>query len=211
VVDWIVRVIGSMGYPGVGMLMLLENLFPPVPSELIMPFAGMVATRGGISFWGVVAAGTTGSVLGALALYSVGRAVGEDRLKRWADEHGRWLALSSEDLEKGRFWFERHGGVVVSFGRMVPGIRSLISIPAGADRMSLPLFLSYTTLGSAAWTTLLAYLGRILGQNYRLVEQYLEPVSWVVLGSILVAFVIRVIRHKGRASSGCPERQTHGA
>ena len=121
---WITHTIATLGYAGVVLLMFLENVFPPIPSELIMPLAGFEATRGKLSFVGVVLAGTLGSVLGALALYFLGAKVGEDRLKTLADKYGRWLTVSADDIGKARAWFDRHGAGVIVFGRLVPAVRS---------------------------------------------------------------------------------------
>src|SRR5687768_17314443 len=212
--DWVTRAVESMGYWDVVLLMFLENVVPPIPSELIMPLAGYQAARGEMTFWGVVAAGTAGSVLGALPLYYLGRVIGEDRLRRWVGRHGHWLALSPEDLDKGKGWFARRGGAAVFLCRLVPGVRSLISIPAGVHRMALAPFLLYTTAGTALWAGLLAYAGSLLGQNYRRVEHWIGPVTYVVLGGILVAFVVRVIRLRRRRRAGRPApaaiEQSHG-
>ena len=200
--DWVIELVGAWGYWGVVLLMFLENVVPPIPSELIMPLAGYQAGRdggdGGMRFWGVVAAGTAGSVLGALPLYGLGRGVGEERLRRWVGRHGHWLAVSTGDLDKGRDWFARRGGMAVLLCRLVPGVRSLISIPAGVHRMPMVPFLLYSTIGTALWAGLLAYAGMLLGQNYRQVERWVGPITYLVLGGIVVAFVVRVIRLKRR-------------
>jgi len=182
--------------------MFLENVFPPIPSELIMPLAGFTSTQGRLSWAGVTLAGTIGSVLGALPLYYAGRIAGEERLKAWADRYGKWLTVSGADIEKARQWFERHGGMAVFFGRLVPGVRSLISIPAGMSAMPLPLFLLYSALGAGLWSGILAALGLLLGKNYRKVDQYLGPVAYVVLAALLVAFAVWVARRKKAQAAG---------
>lgn len=197
--EWIRNAISTVGYPGIALLMLAENLFPPIPSEVIMPFAGLVAARGPMSLVGVILAGTIGSVMGTLPLYFLGRKMGEERLREWADQHGRWLGVSGEDVAKARGWFDRHGAAVVLFGRLLPGVRSLISIPAGADQMNLGTYLLFTTLGAGIWTALLAYLGRLLGNNYTLVDKYLGPAAWIILGGIVALFLFRAVKH-GRLS-----------
>jgi membrane protein DedA with SNARE-associated domain len=194
--QWVTGVMNSMGYIGIVLLMFLENVFPPIPSELIMPSAGFAATQGKLSLLGVIAAGTIGSVLGALPLYYAGKFVGEDRLKAWADKYGKWLTLSGDDIEKAKSWFEQHGNKAVLFCRLVPGVRSLISIPAGFSAMSLPLFLLYSALGTGIWAAILAYLGQLLGKNYSKVDRYLGPVAYVVLALLLVAFIVWVMRRK---------------
>ena len=140
-VEWITAVIASSGYFGIALLMFAENLFPPIPSELIMPFAGFVAARGDLHPVGVVAAGVTGSLLGAIPWYLAGRWLGGERLKRLADRHGRWLTASRQDLQRAEDWFNRYGWLAVLLGRLVPAVRTLISIPAGATRMPLPTFM----------------------------------------------------------------------
>ena len=199
--DWITGLLGSLGYVGVTFLMFLENVFPPIPSELIMPLAGFTAAQGKLSLVGVVAAGTLGSVLGALPLYYLGRRLGAARLKSLADRHGRWLTLDGDDIERAIAWFDRHGGAAVFIGRLVPGVRSLISVPAGIDRMPLVPFLLFTTLGSGVWTGLLAYLGHLLGGRYQEVERYLNPVSYAVLGAVVAVYLWRVIHHRGASGT----------
>jgi len=195
---WVMKLMHGAGYPSLIFLMFVENVFPPIPSELIMPLAGYMVTRGQLSFMGIVLAGTLGSVLGALPLYYAGRALGEDRVMDWADRHGWWVTVSRQDLERAKRWFERHGGMAVLFCRLIPGVRSLISIPAGIERIPVAVFLAYTTVGAGLWTTLLASLGYGLGGKYREVEQYLDPVSYVVLGGIVVLYLVRVVRHEGQ-------------
>jgi membrane protein DedA with SNARE-associated domain len=202
---WVMKLMHGAGYPALIFLMFAENVFPPIPSELIMPLAGYMVTREQISFVGVVLAGTLGSVLGALPLYYTGKALGEERLMDWADRHGRWVTVSRQDLERAKGWFERHGGMAVLFCRLIPGVRSLISIPAGIERMPAAVFLAYTTVGAGLWTTLLATLGYGLGGKYTEVEQYLDPVSDVVLGGIVVLYLVRVVRHEGQTPSAKQE------
>ncbi|MEO7718551.1 MAG: DedA family protein [Capsulimonas sp.] len=194
--NFITQIMNSLGYLGVVLLMILENVFPPLPSELIMPLAGFVSTQGKLSFAGVAIAGMTGSVLGALPFYYLGKALGTERLKAWADKHGKWLALSGDDIGKADQWFDQHGDKTVLIGRLVPGIRSLVSIPAGVSGMPLPKFLLYSAIGTGVWATALAYAGVLLGKNYSKVEQYIEPVSWVVMGALVLAFGVTVIRRR---------------
>lgn len=196
--DWVKTIIHSIGYPGITLLMILENIFPPIPSEIIMPFAGFVVGQDELSFTGVVLAGTIGSVLGTLPFYYAGRKIGEERLKKWADRNGRWLMLSSDDIVRAREWFDRHDSTAVFLGRLVPGIRTLISIPAGIERMSFPVFLLLSLLGTSLWVGLLTYFGRLLGRNYHKLAQYLDPVSYIVIGGLLIAYLMHVIRHKNR-------------
>ncbi|MBD2613691.1 alkaline phosphatase [Nostoc linckia z18] len=201
--EWITNTINSLGYLGIGLLMFVENLFPPIPSELIMPLAGFTASPyqpGGakLNIIGVFFAGLLGSVLGALVWYYPGKFLGENRLKAWADKYGKWLAISSKDITKAKGWFDRQGNRAVFIGRLVPGIRTLISVPAGIANMHLLPFLIYSTLGSAAWVGLLTYSGYILGSQYELVDEYLAPVSKIVLGGLVLAFVFWILKRRQR-------------
>lgn len=195
-IDWVKTVIQSIGYPGIALLMIIENIFPPIPSEVIMPFAGFVTEQGELNFFGVVVAGTAGSILGTIPFYYLGRKIGKERLKRWADKHGRWLMITSEDIERANNWFDQHDAAAVFFCRLVPGIRTLISVPAGIERMNFGWFLLLSTSGTVLWVGLLTYLGHILGQNYDKVETYLGPVSYVVFGFLILSYIIHLIRHK---------------
>lgn len=194
--QWITGVMERMGYPGIVLLMFLENVFPPIPSELIMPYAGFTATQGKLSFVGVVIAGMIGSVLGALPLYYAGKLLGEERLKALADKYGKWLTLSGDDVSKSKEWFDRHGSKAVFLGRLVPGIRSLISLPAGMSGMSIFPFLLYSAIGTGLWAGVLAYIGRLLGKNYDTVGKYLGPATYVILGLLAVITVIQIVKRK---------------
>lgn len=176
--------------------MFLENVFPPIPSELIMPLAGFEAQRGGMSIVMVVLAGSVGSLAGATLWYYIGRWIGEDRLKQWAGRHGRLLTLRPSDVEKVDAWFDKHDEKAVLIGRLVPAVRTLISVPAGIFGMSLRRFLIYSSIGTIAWTTILALLGYLLGENYGAVKDYLDPVSNVIVAGIIVYYVYRVLRWK---------------
>jgi membrane protein DedA with SNARE-associated domain len=191
---WVIGTIESTGYFGIVFLMFVENVFPPIPSEVIMPLAGFMAAEGKENLLAVILAGTFGSVLGALPLYYAGYLLGEDRLKAFADKHGRWLTISRDDLERAKKWFDQHGGLAVLICRLVPGIRSLISIPAGIAKMNMATFLSYSAIGAGLWTALLAYAGYILGAKFEKVGEYLNPASYVVLAAILLMYFIRVAR-----------------
>jgi membrane protein DedA with SNARE-associated domain len=179
------RVIEQLGYPGIALVMLLETVFPPLPSEVIMPFAGFLVSRGRLDGVGAVAAGTLGAVLGALMLYYAGRWAEDHVIVGFVRRYGRWLTLSEQDLLNALKIFDRHGDAIVFLGRLLPGVRSLISVPAGMDHMRLGRFLVFTTLGSALWNAALAYAGYWLGDRWEtileLVERY-EEVVFVGLG-----------------------------
>lgn len=194
--EFILGVIVAGGLVGVALLMLAENIVPPVPSELIMPLAGFAAAQGRIDFLGVLAAGTLGAVAGAYVWYLVGRRVPEDRLAVWIDRHGRWLTLDTSDLRKSREFFQRRGAIAVFVGRLIPGVRTFISVPAGLMRMPHAVFFLATTLGTALWTTMLAAAGYALEHEYRRVEAWVDPISAVVVGTLLVAYLVRVLRSR---------------
>ena len=196
--EWITNTMTSLGYLGIGLLMFLENLFPPIPSELIMPLAGFTVAQGKMSFFPAVLAGVVGTMLGALPWYYAGKLVGERRLRRFADRYGKWLTLSGKDIDKANSWFSRHGAKTVLFCRLVPGVRTLISLPAGINQMPIALFLFYSTLGTALWVVLLTALGYFLGSNYSLVEIYLAPVAKLVLLGLVVAFVVWAFQRNRR-------------
>jgi membrane protein DedA with SNARE-associated domain len=179
--EWILQVMSDLGYVGIILLMFLENVFPPIPSELIMPAAGFAAARGELSLMGVILAGSLGSVLGAVVLYGLGRMMNEQRLIALTDRYGKWLLVSSDDIRKADDWFDRHGKKIVFFGRLIPAIRSLLSIPAGMSEMPFGQFLLYTSLGTTLWSGLLAYAGYQLGNNYEAIELWIAPISKVVL------------------------------
>jgi len=197
-VEWITNTMNSLGYWGIGLLMFLENLFPPIPSELIMPLAGFTIAQGTMQFAPVIVAGVLGTVLGALPWYYAGKILGEQRLKSLADRYGRWLTISSKDITRATSWFDKHGGKAVFFCRLVPGVRTLISLPAGISGMPLIPFLLLSTLGTLLWVSLLTYAGYVLGDNYEIVEQYLGPVSKIVVASLLFAFIIWVVQRNLR-------------
>lgn len=184
----------SLGYLGIGLLMFLENLFPPIPSELIMPLAGFTIAQGQMDFFPAVAAGIIGTVLGALPWYYLGQLVGEERLRHWADKYGKWITVSGSDIDKADRWFKRHGNQAVFFCRLVPGVRTLISLPAGLNNMPLLPFLLYSTAGTTLWVSFLTFAGYKLGKNYELVEKHIDPISKIVVVIIVIWFVLWVVR-----------------
>lgn len=198
--DWIGGLVEDSGYLGIAALMFAENVFPPIPSELIMPLAGFAAARGELDVFLAVAAGSAGSLAGACFWYAVGRWLGADRLKRWAGRHGRWLTLTPGDVDTSCRWFNRHGGKAVFIGRLVPAVRTLVSVPAGIAGMSLGRFLAWSTLGTVLWTGFLAGLGWLLGDQYRQVTDWVNPVSNVVVGLLLLGYLYRVATFRRRVA-----------
>jgi membrane protein DedA with SNARE-associated domain len=199
--DWIVRVLTETGYLGVALLMFLENVFPPIPSELIMPLAGFAAAREQLSLPFVILSGTLGSLAGAFFWYGAGRRLGRARLEAFAARHGRWLTVCPPDVGRAFTWFERHGGGAVLIGRVVPAVRSMISVPAGIAHMPLGRFAAYSAIGTAVWTSLLAGAGYVLEDQYDRVADYLNPVSNFVFCAILLWYLWRVATFSRRGNA----------
>src|SRR5687767_8372783 len=168
---WVIDFIDWAGYAGIFLLMFLETVFPPIPSEVIMPVAGARAARGPLTLWGVIASGTAGAMLGNLFWYALARVIGMKRFRPFIENYGRWLTMDWDDVEKAEKLFGRFGGTIVSLGRMLPTIRSVISIPAGLLNMRLKSFLLWSTLGTAVWTSVLATAGWGLGMAFDDIEK----------------------------------------
>ena len=194
--EWVIETMSSLGYVGIGLLMFLENLFPPIPSELIMPLAGFTAAQGKMQLFPAIAAGVIGTVLGAFPWYYLGKVVSEERIKGWADRYGKWLGISGADIDKANRWFDRHGKKAVLLCRMVPGVRTLISLPAGINAMPMVPFLLYSTIGTVLWVTFLTMAGYFLGNNYEVVDKYLDPISKIVAVTLVIALIIWIIRKR---------------
>jgi len=196
--DWTIRLIDQTGYVGIFLLMFLETVFPPIPSEVIMPVAGARAARGPLTLWGVIASGTAGAMLGNLFWYALARVIGMKRFRPFIEKYGRWLTMDWDDVEKAEKLFGRFGGTIVSVGRMLPTIRSVISIPAGLLSMRLKTFLIWSTLGTAGWTAILATAGWGLGMAFDDVEKILGPLSTLIIVLIVAAYVWRQITWRKR-------------
>ncbi|TWU03488.1 hypothetical protein Pla100_04150 [Neorhodopirellula pilleata] len=194
--QWIQNTLEQFGVMGVAFLMLIENIFPPIPSEVVMPWAGYSVSQGDHSLLAVVAAGSIGSFLGALLWYGVGLWIGKDRLSRWVDHHGAWLTISPKDIDRVDQWFDSWGGWAVLICRLIPGLRTLISLPAGFSNMSFLPFAIYTAIGTVAWTALLASLGWWLGNNYADLTGPLGWVSTAVVVGLFVWWLFRLLSQK---------------
>ena len=168
------------GYIAILLAMFLENLFPPIPSELIMPLGGFYIFQGQLNFFPVIFAGLIGTLLGALPWYGIGRFMNENKLEIWLSKYGKWIGINPNDLERSRVWFNEHGNALIFWGRLVPGIRTLISVPAGIELMPITPFLIWTTAGSFIWVLFLTTAGIILGESYSMVEIWIEPVSKII-------------------------------
>lgn len=196
---WIAHLVGSSGYVGIAVLMAIENVVLPLPSELIMPLAGFDAAYHHLALLGVIVAGTVGSVAGALPVYAVARAMGEPRLTVWVENHGRWLLLGPRQLKRAAWQFNRWGRLTVFVSQLIPGLRGLVALPAGFARMNVAVFAIANFAGTLIWCGVLAWLGSVLGANYRKIDRFVAPVSWVVLGTLALWGVVWVIRRRQRA------------
>jgi membrane protein DedA with SNARE-associated domain len=201
IVGWVVDLMEALGAPGVGLAIALENVFPPLPSEVFLPLAGFAAARGDLSLVAAIVWTTLGSVVGALALYGLGAALGRERLRAIAD---RMPLVDVADIDKAEAWFTRHGPKAVFFGRMIPLVRSMISVPAGVERMNVALFLALTAAGSLIWNSAFVVAGYLLGDNWHIVEGYAGILSRVVLVAIAIAVVVFVVRRIRRRRQGVP-------
>nr|WP_313973675.1 DedA family protein [uncultured Psychrobacter sp.] len=194
--EWVLGIMAKFGYFGIIFAMFAENVFPPIPSEVIMPAAGFAASKGEMSIVLVILTGTLGAVLGALPLYYLGHKFDEPRLVEFTEKYGKYVFIKPTDITDANAWFDKHGKMAVFFGRMVPGVRSLISIPAGMNKMSLLPFLALTALGASIWTAILALAGYYLGQNYDAVAGILAPYSKAIGISILFVIVGLLIKRR---------------
>lgn len=203
IIDWIISLMEAIGAPGVGLGVFLENIFPPIPSEVILPLAGFTSSQGSMNVIAAFIWATVGSMVGAYVLYYLGAAIGADRLRKIADR--MWLVKVS-DVDGALAWFDKYGKISILLGRVIPGIRSLISIPAGIDRMNPLTFGFYTLIGSSVWNALLIYCGWVLGENWHMVEGVIDQYSKVVyalVALVLVGALVWLVRRaqKDKASA----------
>ncbi|HLR20191.1 MAG TPA: DedA family protein [Staphylococcus sp.] len=189
--QWITHFMEQYGYWGIAFLIFLENIFPPIPSEIILTFGGFITTQSDLDFLGVIITSTVGSVVGAIVLYGIGAWIGEDSLYRLVNKYGNILRVKTTDLDKTIQWFEKYGYWTVFFCRFVPLLRSLISIPAGLTGMNLPLFIVFTTVGTIIWNTVLIYLGQTVGGNWHSIVYYMDIYSRVIY--ILIALLLILV------------------
>lgn len=190
---WIIETINALGYAGIFLLMLLESVFPPIPSELIIPFAGYSAATGTLNIWLVLLAATAGAVVGMLPWYWAGRLFGLARVRWLADRFGRIMTLNAEEIDTATDWFRRYGPVIVFVGRLIPLIRTLISVPAGLAAMPFWKFLLFSTLGALLWNCILVGAGFILADHYEAVEVFLDPGTTIVLGGCVLYYLYRLV------------------
>ncbi|MEZ2902494.1 DedA family protein [Acinetobacter terrestris] len=195
--EWIISIMEQLGYWGIALLMFLDNIFPPIPSEIIMPSAGYSASQGQLLLVGVIIAGCIGSLFAAAILYWIGYKFNHDSIFRFVDRYGKYLFIKSLDVKKSLDWFEQYGHRIVFFGRMIPAVRSLISIPAGMSHMPFWKFMFFSSLGTIIWTTFLACVGFYFGENQALMQTIFSQVShFIIIIVITIMIWILYRRHK---------------
>ncbi|MBM5800520.1 MAG: DedA family protein [Cyanobacteria bacterium K_DeepCast_35m_m2_023] len=182
-----------LGYLAIALVMLLENVIPPIPSEVVMPLAGFLVQQGKLDLVPAVFAGLVGTVLGAWFWYGIGRLVNEEQLELWLARRGRWIGLQPQALAESRRWFNRHGVAVVFWGRIIPGIRTLVSVPAGIELMPQRAFLAWTTAGSLLWVVILTIMGQALGEGYKRVAVWIEPFADLIKVLIVIAVAAALV------------------
>lgn len=186
---WVEGLISSAGYAGLYLVMFLENIFPPIPSEVILPLAGSLSLSGRFSISLITIVGMSGSLTGALVFYGLGKWLGEEALRRFIDKYGKFALLTVEDFDRSKAWFAKYDDWVIFFSRMIPVVRSLISIPAGVSSMNLFQFCVFTILGTSLWSFALSYAGRLLGERWSLITQWINTYQNIVLAIVLLAAV----------------------
>ena len=195
---WVEQIISSMGYPGLYLVMFLENVFPPIPSEVVIPLAGSLTLTGRFSILWITVIGMLGSLTGAFFFYGLGKWLGEPRVRMLIEKFGKYALLSTDDLDRSLEWFDKYDDWVIFFSRMVPIVRSLISIPAGIASMNISKFSFYTILGTALWSFILALAGRILGEQWPRIADFINTYQNVVLfltGGVVIGFLaIRIYK-----------------
>lgn len=201
--EWITSIMSEYGYFGIFFLIMVENIFPPIPSEVVLTVGGFMTTTTTMTMLGVIVASTAGSVSGAMILYGVGILLDVERLEKVIDKYGKWLRVKKEDIHKADSWFDRFGVWTVFFGRLIPLVRSLISIPAGMSNMKLWLFVLFSTLGTLLWNTVLVFVGGAVGENRQQVMRQLSLYSnvvYVLIALSVIAFILYYIK-KSKSSS----------
>ena len=190
----------NLAYFVICFAMFLENIIPPIPSEIIMPLGGYFVYQGNLNFYILVIFGLIGTVLGALPWYYLGRFLNEKKLASFVDSKGKFIGISSRDLNKSKLWFDKYGVSLVFWGRLIPGIRTLISVPAGIELMPLKKFLVWTSLGSLIWVVLLTFLGYVLGENYKIIESYIDNFKvfikpiFIIISALLIFKYLKKIK-----------------
>jgi membrane protein DedA with SNARE-associated domain len=199
--EWVTNIMEQFGYLGIFFMMALENVFPPIPSEIVLPFGGFMTTNSDLTVMGVIITATGGSVLGAIILYGIGLLIDVERLEKIVDRWGHIIRIKKEDIHKADSWFDKYGYWTVLFCRMIPLIRSLISIPAGMSNMNFTLFLLFTLIGTLIWNIILIIIGVVLGENWDSILGFMDmysTITYAVIAIAIVIFVILFIRKRSR-------------
>lgn len=192
-IDWLTTIMNDFGYAGIILLIAIENIFPPIPSEVVLTFGGFMTTTSELTIPGVVISATGGSVLGAVVLYYIGVQLSVKRLEKIIDRWGHILRVTKEDIKKADKWFDKYGPWTVFFCRFIPLIRSLISIPAGMSKMNVLLFLVLTTVGTLIWNIVLVYLGAAVGNSWEEIVGYMDIYSNIVYGLIIIGVIVLIV------------------
>ena len=185
----------NIAYLVICFAMFLENIIPPIPSEIIMPLGGFFVYKGNLNFYVLVFFGLLGTVIGALPWYYLGKFLNEKKLANFVESKGRFLGITSKELNKSKLWFDKYGVSLVFWGRLIPGIRTLISVPAGIELMPLKKFLVWTTLGSLIWVVLLSFLGYVFGENYRIIESYIDNFKIFLKPAIFIIIIVFIFNY----------------
>lgn len=196
--DWMISIIEQYGYIGIAFMIFIENVFPPIPSEIVLLFGGFFAVKTNLSITLVIVASTVGAILGAVLLYGLGLLFDVEQIEKWTKKYGKWIRLDIQDVKKADAWFDRYGGWMVFFGRLMPVVRSLISIPAGMSNMPFLKFLLLSTAGTAIWNTILVLVGMKVGENWQDILAYLDAYSYTIYGLLLVGLIGYLIWRKKR-------------
>ncbi|WP_322923670.1 DedA family protein [Paenibacillus campi] len=202
--NWITNFMEQFGYAGIALIIALENVFPPIPSEIVLPFGGFMTTNSSLTIIGVIIAATIGSVLGAVILYGVGRLLDVERLEKIVERWGHILRVKKEDIYRADAWFDKYGYWTVLFCRMIPLVRSLISIPAGMSNMKFGLFLLFTTIGTVIWNSILVIIGATLGDNWQRITEFMDiysSVAYVVIAVGGIGFIVWYVKRQRGASA----------
>ncbi len=194
--QWILHIVESGGYAGIFLLMMLENIFPPIPSEVVIPLAGFAAARGDLSVLGVIVATTLGGLVGCIPWYFLGRFFGIRRLEQLSERYGRLLTLSPEDVRSAQAWFHTHGHLAVFFGRLMPAVRTLISVPAGIAHMPFWRFLLYSLFGTLVWNSTLLFCGYVLETQYEKIAVYVDFFSTAIIVFFISVYIYRVVTYR---------------
>ncbi|MCC5891238.1 DedA family protein [Exiguobacterium sp.] len=196
--EWMIGIIEQFGYFGIAFMIFIENVFPPIPSEVVLLFGGFFAVKTDLIIWLVIVAATVGAIAGAILLYGIGLYLDVEQIEKWTKKYGKWLRLDIEDVHKADAWFDRYGGWMVFFGRLMPVVRSLISLPAGMSNMPFAKFLLLSTAGTLIWNSILIYVGIRVGENWESILRYLDVYSYVIYALLAIGLLVYIVWRKRR-------------